>query len=152
MKRIISLTGILLLNVSMAAQSLVGSEYSYRHYGIADGLPTEIVECVYQDSRGFIWFGTEHGCVCFDGHTFNPAFWQTWWFYLACTVLLLLVTGFFAYLYFDWRSRRKIAALERQRRLNNLQIQSVRLRSIPHFNANVLAGIEYYLIYFLSLK
>ncbi|MDR1600838.1 MAG: histidine kinase, partial [Tannerella sp.] len=54
-----------------AAEELIRSEYNYRHYGIADGLPTEIVECVFQDSRGFIWFGTEHGCVCFDGHTFK---------------------------------------------------------------------------------
>jgi hypothetical protein len=54
-----------------ADEELVRTEYNYRHYGIADGLPTEIVECVYQDSRGFIWFGTEHGCVCFDGHTFK---------------------------------------------------------------------------------
>jgi ligand-binding sensor domain-containing protein len=54
-----------------ADEELVRAEYNYRHYGIADGLPTEIVECTYQDSRGFIWFGTEHGCVCFDGHTFK---------------------------------------------------------------------------------
>jgi hypothetical protein len=33
--------------------------------------PTGITECVYQDSRGFIWFGMEHDCVCFDGHTFK---------------------------------------------------------------------------------
>ncbi|MDR1223054.1 MAG: histidine kinase [Tannerella sp.] len=69
--RIMGSICLLLLCLSVAAQSLVTSEYNYRHYGIADGLPTEIVECIYQDSRGFIWFGTEHGCVCFDGHTFR---------------------------------------------------------------------------------
>jgi len=56
---------------SLSAQPLVTSEYNYRHYGIPDGLPTEIVECVFQDSRGFMWFGTEHGVACFDGHTFK---------------------------------------------------------------------------------
>jgi len=42
-----------------------------RRYGIPEGLPTEMVECVFQDSRGFMWFGTEHGVACFDGHTFK---------------------------------------------------------------------------------
>jgi len=55
----------------LAAQPLVTSEYNYRHYGIPDGLPTEMVECAFQDSRGFLWFGTEHGVACFDGHTFK---------------------------------------------------------------------------------
>ena len=61
-----------LLCGNMSAQeSLVKSEYNHRHYGIADGLPTEMVECVFQDSRGFLWFGTEHGVACFDGHEFK---------------------------------------------------------------------------------
>ncbi|MDR1340403.1 MAG: hypothetical protein LBK58_10180, partial [Prevotellaceae bacterium] len=78
--------------------------------------------------------------------TIRPAFWQTWWFYLACTVMLALIAGFLAYSYLDRKNRRKITALERQKQLNSLQIQSIRLRSIPHFNANVLAGIEYYIM------
>jgi streptogramin lyase len=77
-----------------------------------------------------------------------PAFWQTWWFKMACVILLILVTGLFAYSYMDKKNKKKIAALERQKQLNNLQIQSIRLRSIPHFNANVLAGIEYYIMNF----
>jgi len=54
-----------------AQGELVRPEYGYRHYGIPDGLPTELVECVFQDSRGFLWFGTEHGVTCFDGHSFK---------------------------------------------------------------------------------
>jgi len=56
---------------SSLAQPLVTSEYNHRRYGIPDGLPTEMVECAFQDSRGFMWFGTEHGVACFDGHTFK---------------------------------------------------------------------------------
>jgi len=55
----------------LSAQPLVSSEYNHRHYGIPEGLPTEMVECVFQDSRGFLWFGTEHGAACFDGHEFK---------------------------------------------------------------------------------
>jgi len=66
------LSVVLLLDCSpLAAQPLVTSEYNYRRYGIPDGLPTEMVECVFQDSRGFLWFGTEHGVACFDGYTFK---------------------------------------------------------------------------------
>jgi streptogramin lyase len=54
-----------------AAQPLVTSEYNHRHYGIPEGLPTEMVECAFQDSRGFMWFGTEHGAARFDGHEFK---------------------------------------------------------------------------------
>ena len=55
----------------LTAQPIVTSGYNHLHYGIPDGLPTEMVECVFQDSRGFLWFGTEHGAACFDGHTFK---------------------------------------------------------------------------------
>jgi len=55
----------------LSAQPLVSSEYNHRHFGIPEGLPTEMVECVFQDSRGFLWFGTEHGVACFDGHEFK---------------------------------------------------------------------------------
>jgi hypothetical protein len=55
----------------LRAQSLVTSEYNHRRYGIPDGLQTEMVECIFQDSRGFLWFGTEHGVACFDGSVFK---------------------------------------------------------------------------------
>ncbi|MGD0037219.1 MAG: two-component regulator propeller domain-containing protein [Bacteroidota bacterium] len=35
-----------------------------------DGLPTNNVECVIQDSDGFIWFGTHNGLSRYDGHSF----------------------------------------------------------------------------------
>ena len=44
--------------------------------------------------------------------------------------------------------RRNRAMLEKQRaekELNELRISAIRLRAIPHFNANVLAAIEYYI-------
>jgi LytS/YehU family sensor histidine kinase len=36
--------------------------------------------------------------------------------------------------------------LETEKQLNDLRIRSIRLRAIPHFNANVLAAIEYYIM------
>ena len=56
----------------MQGNDLLESEYSYRRYTIQDKLPTSIIECCFQDSRGFMWFGTQHGVVLFDGIDFIP--------------------------------------------------------------------------------
>ena len=41
-----------------------------RHYDIADGLAHGTVSSVYQDSKGYIWFGTYEGLSRFDGYRF----------------------------------------------------------------------------------
>ncbi len=40
------------------------------NYSVTDGLPTSKVYCVEQDSRGFMWFGTDKGVIRYDGHNF----------------------------------------------------------------------------------
>jgi signal transduction histidine kinase/ligand-binding sensor domain-containing protein len=45
--------------------------YSYRHYSQEDGLSSSTVYCAMQDSKGFMWFGTEAGVSRFDGKTFT---------------------------------------------------------------------------------
>lgn len=36
-----------------------------------NGLPQSQVNCLYQDSYGFLWVGTQDGLACFDGYTFK---------------------------------------------------------------------------------
>ena len=74
-----------------------------------------------------------------------PAFWQHGWFWLA--VALGLGSGIWtlSYTYYKRRDRRKMEELQREIKLNTLLVKSIRLKSIPHFNANVLAGIEYFI-------
>ncbi|HEY4111641.1 sensor histidine kinase [Puia sp.] len=48
-----------------------GQEYSYTHYGTAEGLPDATVLCITQDKEGFIWTGTETGASRFDGTHFQ---------------------------------------------------------------------------------
>lgn len=36
----------------------------------SDGLANNSVRCIYQDSKGFIWFGTQNGLSRFDGNSF----------------------------------------------------------------------------------
>ncbi len=41
------------------------------NYTSAEGLPSNEVYHAHQDKRGFIWFCTDGGVSCFDGHTFR---------------------------------------------------------------------------------
>jgi ligand-binding sensor domain-containing protein len=42
-----------------------------RHYTIQDGLPSNTIYDIFQDSKGFIWIGTDLGISRFDGHHFE---------------------------------------------------------------------------------
>lgn len=42
---------------------------SFDHIGTAEGLSQSNVECIMQDSRGFMWFGTWEGLNKYDGYT-----------------------------------------------------------------------------------
>ena len=48
-----------------------GQSPSYIHYGVKEGLPSNMVYCATQDHRGFLWFGTDKGLVRFDGTRFQ---------------------------------------------------------------------------------
>ena len=43
----------------------------FRNYLEKDGLPSPIVSCIYQDSRGYLWIGTDNGLSRFDGVEFK---------------------------------------------------------------------------------
>ncbi|MEM6398306.1 MAG: two-component regulator propeller domain-containing protein [Bacteroidota bacterium] len=42
-----------------------------RNFGVEDGLPSSEVYFVMQDSRGYMWFGTDNGVVRYDGYDFR---------------------------------------------------------------------------------
>jgi signal transduction histidine kinase/ligand-binding sensor domain-containing protein/DNA-binding response OmpR family regulator len=48
-----------------------GDSLTVRHLGIEDGLSNNFVRCVYQDRRGFFWFGTRDGLNRYDGYGFR---------------------------------------------------------------------------------
>lgn len=47
-----------------------GIELRSRQMGTNDGLPSNSVRCMYQDSKGFLWMGTLNGLSRYDGNSF----------------------------------------------------------------------------------
>ena len=58
--------GLLLLSVGLAAQD---DYVRFRRITINDGLSLSSVYSIYQDSKGFMWFGTEDGLNKYDGRS-----------------------------------------------------------------------------------
>lgn len=58
----------LVLTLSAVAQS---SKSRFQHLTIEDGLPQNMVDCMLQDSYGFVWIGTWNGLSRYDGYDFE---------------------------------------------------------------------------------
>ena len=48
-----------------------GHNRTITYLGIEQGLSNNSVRCVFQDHKGFMWFGTEDGLNRFDGYSFT---------------------------------------------------------------------------------
>jgi signal transduction histidine kinase/ligand-binding sensor domain-containing protein/DNA-binding response OmpR family regulator len=63
---------ICLLNVLSIFRAVSQEDlFRFRNYNVEDGLSSNTVRCILQDSYGFMWFGTENGLSRFDGHSFK---------------------------------------------------------------------------------
>jgi ligand-binding sensor domain-containing protein/signal transduction histidine kinase len=67
MKRFLS---ILIFN-SVLLINGYSQQFIFSNYSINEGLSQSVVNCMFQDSRGFIWFGTQNGLNRFNGETFD---------------------------------------------------------------------------------
>ncbi len=47
---------------------------SFTVFAKGDGLPSDVVRSIYEDSRGRLWIGTDAGAVRLDGRRFVPAY------------------------------------------------------------------------------
>src|SRR3954463_2557472 len=51
---------------------LVAQNETFKFFTVEDGLSQSQVHCILQDSRGYLWFGTDAGRLCrYDGRTFT---------------------------------------------------------------------------------
>jgi ligand-binding sensor domain-containing protein/two-component sensor histidine kinase len=48
--------------------------YRLERYSTRDGLSHDIVNCLFKDSRGLLWIGTDFGLNMYDGNTFTSFF------------------------------------------------------------------------------
>jgi PAS domain S-box-containing protein len=67
------LSGIYLICVSQVsfAQPLI-----FDHYTVGNGISQSEIICIFQDSEGYMWFGTQNGLNKFDGYTFENFFYD----------------------------------------------------------------------------
>ena len=68
----------LLFTFILLVSQLWPQQFFFTNYPIEKGLSQSVVNCVFQDSRGYIWAGTQNGLNRFDGYNFkifsyNPA-------------------------------------------------------------------------------
>ncbi len=72
-RKILLLPVLLLLSLSLAAQALGAfPSTSVRNITLADGLCSYTVRALAQDSRGFVWMGTDGGLCRYDGTMVEP--------------------------------------------------------------------------------
>ncbi len=62
------------LLASTAAAHLVPR--GFKHITVAEGLSQSMVYCIAQDSKGFLWFGTEDGLNRYDGYAIRVFRWD----------------------------------------------------------------------------
>ena len=46
-------------------------QYFFSGYSISDGLSQSVVNCIFQDSKGYIWFGSQNGLNKYNGYSFE---------------------------------------------------------------------------------
>lgn len=63
--------GLALLALALASGVSRAQEYSFRNFGVAEGLNNLAVRRIYQDHAGFIWESTENGIFRYDGERFE---------------------------------------------------------------------------------
>jgi ligand-binding sensor domain-containing protein/serine phosphatase RsbU (regulator of sigma subunit) len=45
--------------------------YTFEYWGLEEGLSQSVINCIYQDSEGYIWIGTQNGLNQFNGYDFR---------------------------------------------------------------------------------
>lgn len=54
-----------------AQSDFQGKNKRFEHISIKEGLSQSAINCIMQDSRGFMWFGTQDGLNMYDGYGFT---------------------------------------------------------------------------------
>jgi hypothetical protein len=142
--------------IGLSYTSAQNVRYHYRLCGFQDewSEPTKQREITFNNLKpGYYRFeiyadaGTDDSRSEIESFAFaiKPAIWQRTWFLVACVAFLMLVSAGVALNIQRKRNKALLEKLRTEKELNELRISSIRLKAIPHFNANILAAIEYYI-------
>lgn len=58
-------------SIALFCTSVSAQTPAYKHYDVSNGLPTNEVYEIKQDSKGFLWIGCDAGLVRYDGNRFK---------------------------------------------------------------------------------
>ncbi len=62
----------LIFGICILTQYLHAQQYNFENLTLENGLPQATIYCIFQDSRGYLWFGTEGSGACkYDGKSFH---------------------------------------------------------------------------------
>jgi ligand-binding sensor domain-containing protein/signal transduction histidine kinase len=62
---------LLICALLLSGGPILAQQFPVRHYNVEDGLAHSIVGAIFQDKKGYIWFGTAGGLSRFDGYRFT---------------------------------------------------------------------------------
>src|ERR1700759_471800 len=67
--RVILLSAVTLFTIPVSKAQISGTRF--RRISTDQGLSNSTINCIFQDSRGFMWFGTRDGLNRYDGTKFT---------------------------------------------------------------------------------
>ncbi|MEP7170162.1 MAG: two-component regulator propeller domain-containing protein [Bacteroidota bacterium] len=62
---------LILSLLSISPKLLAQDSFTFHHLTVSDGLSQSTINCLFQDSRGFLWIGTQDGLDKYDGYNFT---------------------------------------------------------------------------------
>ena len=68
MRKLISLLLMTITTVSVMAQSSLIPDMKFRRLDTQNGLSSSQINCIFKDSRGYVWIGTPYGLNRYDGY------------------------------------------------------------------------------------
>lgn len=76
---------------SFEGHASLPEQFHFRHYSIENGISSNGIAAILQDSKGYIWFGTDNGLNRFDGTQFkfyqkSDPLYQNFQFNTICTL------------------------------------------------------------------
>ena len=60
--------GVLLLFLFIVSRSSSSQSFHFNHLDIESGLSQNTINCIFQDRKGYMWFGTQDGINRYDGY------------------------------------------------------------------------------------